>query len=194
MEIEKTALRLALRSKLAPPLPEANEAISARLTALDCWRNARTILTYNPLAAEVDLLPLLSKEDHRMWIFPKVDGDSLSLHSWAPDASWLTGPYGIREPDPEKWPTVGVETIDLSLIPALAFDRFGNRLGRGKGYYDRLLARSGFRALKIGIVTERFLLPGIPSEPHDIAMDLVVTESAVHITPGSRLDNCGERG
>jgi 5-formyltetrahydrofolate cyclo-ligase len=194
MEIEKKTLRLGIRKELAPPLQEEAQAIRRNLTSLDCWRNARTILAYHPLAAEIDLLSLLSEEDYRMWIFPKVDGDSLSLHRWVPDASWLTGPYGIREPDPERWPVVGVETIDLALIPALAFDRAGNRLGRGKGYYDRLLARSGFRALKIGIVTERFLLPGIPSEPHDIAMDLVVTESAVHVTPGSRLDNGGERG
>jgi 5-formyltetrahydrofolate cyclo-ligase len=86
------------------------------------------------------------------------------------------------------------EKVDLALIPALAFDREGNRLGRGKGYYDRLMGRPGFWALRIGIVTERFLMPGIPTEPHDIGMDLVVTESALHIGKGSRLDIVPEKG
>lgn len=194
MEIEKTALRLGIRRKLSPPLPEAVDAISTRLKGLDCWRNSRSILGYHPLASEVDLLPLLSAEGSRTWIFPRVDGDFLSLHRWSPDAAWLTGPFGIREPDPEDWPAADIKTVDLALIPALAFDRAGNRLGRGKGYYDRLLSCPGFRALKIGIVTERFLLPGIPTEPHDVGMDLVVTEAAVYFPEGSRLDNGAENG
>jgi 5-formyltetrahydrofolate cyclo-ligase len=194
MEIEKKTLRLAIREQLAPPSPEATAAIIARLLSLDCWRSARTILAYHPLAGEVDLLRLLAEENAKEWIFPRVDGDFLSLHRWTPDAPWLTGPFGIREPDPETWPVVGFEKVDLALIPALAFDREGNRLGRGKGYYDRLMGRPGFWALRIGIVTERFLMPGIPTEPHDIGMDLVVTESALHIGKGSRLDIVPEKG
>lgn len=101
--------------------------------------------------------------------------------------------FGIREPDPEQWPAADIQTIDLALIPGLAFDRSGNRLGRGKGFYDRLLGSPGFRALKIGIVTERFLLPEIPVEAHDIRMDLVLTESSLHCPETSGLDNGGER-
>jgi len=93
----------------------------------------------------------------------------------------MRGPFGINEPDPDQWPEVSVETVDLALVPGLAFDPCGNRLGRGKGYYDRLLGRSGFRALKIGIVPDRLVLPGIPTEEHDIRMDLVMTDSALHI-------------
>ena len=194
MEMEKKTLRLAIRKQQAPPHPAVAASIRSRLRNLACWSTARTILAYHPLPDEVDLLPLLREAETKVWIFPRVDGDSLTLHRWSPEARWLTGPFGIREPDPDGWPAVGVDTIDLALIPALAFDRAGNRLGRGKGYYDRFLGVAGFRALRIGIVTERFLLGGIPTEPHDIGMDLVVTESAVHPAEGSRLDNRAERG
>jgi 5-formyltetrahydrofolate cyclo-ligase len=194
MEMEKKTLRDGIRKELSFPGAEKASAIRMRLMALDCWRNARTILTYHPLQNEVDLLPLLDEESAKEWIFPRVDGESLSLHCWAPHAPWLKGAFDIREPDPQHWEEVDIETIDLALIPGLAFDRNGGRLGRGKGFYDRLLASEGFRALKIGIVTERFLLAGIPTESHDIGMDLVVTESAVHVIEGSRLDNGTESG
>ena len=192
--MEKKTLRDGIRKELIPPRLEEASAIRSKLVTLDCWRTARTIFTYHPLQNEVDLLPLLDKESTKEWIFPRVDGQSLSLHRWAPHAPWLKGAFDIREPDPEHWAEVGIETIDLALIPGLAFDRTGSRLGRGKGFYDRLLASEGFRALKIGIVTERFLLAEIPREPHDIGMDLVVTESALHVTEGSGLDNGAERG
>ncbi|NBZ95514.1 MAG: 5-formyltetrahydrofolate cyclo-ligase [Proteobacteria bacterium] len=194
MEMEKKTLRDGIRKERIPPRSEEASAIRMRLMALDCWRTARTIFAYHPLGDEVDLLPLLHEESAKDWIFPRVDGESLSLHRWAPHAPWLKGAFDIREPDPKHWEEVDIETIDLALIPGLAFDRNGGRLGRGKGFYDRLLASEGFRALKIGIVTERFLLAGIPRESHDIGMDLVVTESAVHVIEGSRLDNGTESG
>ena len=192
--MEKKTLRDGIRKELSFPGAEKGSAIRMRLMALDCWRNARTILTYHPLQNEVDLLPLLDEENAKEWIFPRVDGESLSLHCWAPHAPWLKGAFDIREPDPQHWVEVDIETIDLALIPGLAFDRNGGRLGRGKGFYDRLLASEGFRALKIGIITERFLLAGIPTESHDIGMDLVITESAIHVIEGSRLDNGTESG
>lgn len=180
MEIEKQTLRLRIRKELERFRPEEEAALQSRLLALNCWQAARTILTYHPLAEEVDLLPLLHQGRAKEWVFPRIEGNSLSLHRWHPEAPWLTGPFGIREPDPGVWPKVGIETIDLALVPGLAFDPAGNRLGRGKGFYDRLMGLCGFRALKVGVITERFLLPGIPTEPHDIRMDLVVTESSVH--------------
>lgn len=185
MEMEKKILRAGIRKELTAPHPEASAAIRFRLQSLDRWKTAQTILSYHPLTSETDLLPLLLMENSKKWIFPRIDGESLTLHRWTQEAIWRTGPFGILEPDPDQWPTVGHETIDLALIPALAFDRNGNRLGRGKGFYDRLLASSGFRALKIGIVTERFLLPQVPMELHDISMDLVVTESGIYFSTGS---------
>jgi 5-formyltetrahydrofolate cyclo-ligase len=197
MEMEKKSLRAGIRKELTAPHPEASAAIRSRLQSLDCWKTAQTILTYHPLTSEADLLPLLLKESSKEWIFPRIDGESLTLHRWTQEAIWRTGPFGILEPDPEEWPKVAHETIDLALIPALAFDRNGNRLGRGRGFYDRLLVSSGFRALKVGIVSERFLLPEIPTEIHDISMDLVVTESGIYFhedsSYGSELDKGPER-
>jgi 5-formyltetrahydrofolate cyclo-ligase len=185
MEMEKKTLRAGIRKELIAPHPEASSAIRSRLETLECWKTARTILTYHPLTSEANLLPLLQKETTKEWIFPRVEGESLTLHRWTEGAIWRRGHFEILEPDPEQWPTVSLEALDLALIPALAFDKTGNRLGRGKGFYDRLLASSAFRALKIGIATERFLLPEIPTEPHDITMDLVITESGIYFPSGS---------
>jgi 5-formyltetrahydrofolate cyclo-ligase len=194
MEIQKKTLRTEIRGAAVRPSAEASAAIRSSITSLGCWRSVRTVLTYHPLQDEVDLLPLIQEENAKEWIFPRMDGEALSLHGWSPGVPWAKGAFGIFEPDPEHWSQVDDEAVDLALIPGLAFDREGHRLGRGKGFYDRLLARSGFRALRIGIVTERFLLRKIPSEPHDLRMDLVVTESAVHTAQGSRLDKDAERG
>jgi 5-formyltetrahydrofolate cyclo-ligase len=193
LESEKQSLRAGIRKELAPPGTEAASAIRTRLMTLGCWNSARTIFSYHPLWNEVNLLPLLDEGGAKEWIFPRVDGETLSLHRWSPQAPWRKGPFDIREPDPSSWEEAGIGTIDLALVPGLAFDRNGGRLGRGMGFYDRLLSSAGFRALKIGIVTERFLLQAIPTEPHDIGMDLVVTEAAVHVTKGCMLDNGIER-
>lgn len=193
METEKKALRSAIRKEGARPGSEAAAAIRSRIKALACWHGVRTILAYHPLPGEVDLLPLIAEETGKTWVFPLVDGESLALHRWTPGAPWVTGSFGIREPDPEHWPLVTPGSIDLALIPGLAFDREGRRLGRGKGYFDRLLAHTGFRALKVGIVTERHLLGEIPAEPHDHEVDLVVTETAIHASEGSGLDKGMER-
>jgi 5-formyltetrahydrofolate cyclo-ligase len=197
MEIEKKTLRSAIRKELAPPGPETSLAIRTRLTALDCWRTARTIFSYHPLKDEVNLLPLLEEQRTKEWIFPRINGESLSLHRWTPDAPWLKGSFDIHEPDPAHWAEVDIETIDLVLIPGIAFDRSGGRLGRGKGFYDRLLSSQGFRAIKIGIVSELCLFQKIPTESHDIRMDLVITESGIYYPSSSPevsgLDNGTER-
>jgi len=193
MEIEKEILRIEIRKRLTVSEPETASVIRSKVMSLDCWGGARTIFAYHPLPTELDLLPMLDVERGKDWIFPRVSGESLSLHLWSPGACWRKGAFGILEPDPMHWPEVGVEAIDVALIPGMAFDRNGKRLGRGRGFYDRLLASPVFRALKVGITTDRFLLDEIPIEAHDIPMDLVVTESGIVQYEGSRLDNGFER-
>ena len=82
------------------------------------------------------------------------------------------GPFKVREPVAEC-PVVPMNRLDLALVPGLGFDARGGRVGRGKGHYDRLLA--GFTGLKIGVAFDCQIVPEIPREPHDIALDAVVT-------------------
>lgn len=85
------------------------------------------------------------------------------------------GSFQIEEPTGND--LTDVDDIELMVIPAVAFDRKGNRLGRGKGFYDRLLKTS--RATKIGVGYEFQLLDSIPCEPHDVAMDMVITQKTL---------------
>lgn len=90
------------------------------------------------------------------------------------------GRWGILEPRREAIRPVPPENIDVWLVPGLAFDPRGNRLGRGIGHFDRLLC--GARGVKIGLAYDFQLIEEVPSEPHDVRMDFIVTET--------RIENC----
>jgi 5-formyltetrahydrofolate cyclo-ligase len=90
------------------------------------------------------------------------------------DRSLILRRNRIREPLPEC-PVVPPSEIDLILIPGLAFDRTGRRLGRGGGFYDRFLADPGLRATRCGVLFDCQLLPEIPADPHDIRVDFLAT-------------------
>ena len=131
----------------------------------------------------------------------EIDTASLVLHAWeagkrvlAPRISWeqrrmlpteirsLTddisrSPLGVREP--VSGPPIPVADIDLVLVPGLGFDRFGNRLGRGRGFYDRFLVHRDFRGVACGLaLAEQFVDP-LPAGPHDRSVGLLVTDEQV---------------
>ncbi|MCA9774770.1 MAG: 5-formyltetrahydrofolate cyclo-ligase, partial [Myxococcales bacterium] len=84
--------------------------------------------------------------------------------------------HGILEPDGGR-PEAPVSAMDLIVVPGLGFDPEGGRLGWGAGYYDRVLARRGARAVTIGLAYESQILPALPRDAHDVAMDVVATEA-----------------
>jgi len=147
------------------------EAVSRWLVA---HPEIRTISTFAALPGEPDLLPLLAEFPDRQWIFPRVENEWLRLHPVA-DASndLLPGAFGIREPSPAL-PVVAVSEIDAFLCPGLAFDQTGGRLGRGRGFYDRLLAQARPGARKLGIAFPFQLVANTFPEPHDIRMDQIL--------------------
>ena len=85
--------------------------------------------------------------------------------------------WGIPEPLPEYCPLVDPAQIDLVLVPGVAFDRWGNRLGYGAGFYDRLFQRLPPSALRVACVHDALLVDRVPAEPHDAPVDLLLTES-----------------
>ena len=106
--------------------------------------------------------------------FPRVSGKgSLSLH-FALLEELLPGSFGIPEPDTDL-PLVAIADIDVMLIPGVAFDVRGNRLGYGKGFYDRLLSSTAGLPLLVGISFDETLYDELPAETHDIKMDYIVT-------------------
>ena len=106
-------------------------------------------------------------------VVPRVEGDIMRFYDYSPDRM-QTGAFGIEEPIGDD--EVSAEEIDLIIVPARAFTRTGERLGRGGGFYDKYMSLNGFRAYKIGIAYSVQIFDTLPCDTHDIRVDEVVTE------------------
>jgi len=147
---------------------------TAQLLTLPQWQRASSILLYAPLPGEPNLLGLLEKFLKKRFFFPRIEEKKLYLYEWSPGAAWFSGSYGLQEPDPYKWSEVSIEEVDLAVVPGLAFDQAGGRLGRGGGFYDRLLSDPAWRGFKVGTAWSWQMVSSVPREPHDVLMDVVV--------------------
>ena len=186
MSEAKTALRaaqVARRDGLKPELrAAATAAIVARVRSLPAWQRARGVLSYMAFGSELDLDALHREllQQGRLLVAPRVpaQGRALELRQVV-DLTQDLAPsrWGIPEPLPERCPLVDPTQIDLVLVPGVAFDRTGNRLGYGAGFYDRLFQRLLPSALRVACVQEALLVDRVPAEPHDAPVDLLVTES-----------------
>jgi len=137
-----------------------------------------SVALFAPIGSEIDTSPLASRlQDRNIALaYPRVRKDSLRLafHRVTDPSELEPGSFGIPEPHPDA-PIIPLATIELMVIPGLAFDPRGQRLGWGKGYYDVTLAEAT-RALKVGLAFECQVLPDVPSEWNDVPMDIIVTE------------------
>lgn len=159
-------MRQALRSHAADAAP-----VRAALEDWLCARPAlRTIAVYSALPGEVDLSSVFTRLPQIAWVFPKIIGRHLTFHA---GTCLLPGAHGILEPHADT-PEIPLEKIDAFICPGLAFDPNGHRLGRGRGFYDRLLAQARPDVLKIGICFPFQIVPDTFAEPHDIRMDAVI--------------------
>ncbi len=173
---DKQLLRQEMKRRklaIAPTLRSAwSRQIGQAIEALPGFANAQHILLYHALPDEVCTIDMLNRWcDHKQLYLPLVDGAELIIKPYTPD-HLRQGAFGIWEPANAE--AVDPTTLDWIIVPGVAFDRQLNRLGRGKGYYDRLLAHSS--ACKIAIAYELQVCDNIPTEPHDIPMDILVTE------------------
>lgn len=152
-------------------------SVFERLEHTAAFQLAERILMYHSLPDELETREFLHKwKGRKKFFLPRVNGVNLELLPY--DESRLEiGSFHIEEPTGTD--TYPVEDIEVIVVPGVAFDRKGRRLGRGKGFYDRLLATA--KATKIGVGYNFQLVDEIPSEPHDVAMDMVITESATII-------------
>ena len=155
----------------------SSRKIAENLSKLGAFRSAQTVSLYLAIGNEVDLeaLSALCWAQGKQVVIPvfNTETNGYELAEWNPETLLATGKYGIREPrDPMTMP---LETVDFMAVPGLAFDRHGNRLGRGGGHYDRLMA--GFEGFSAGAAYGFQIVDAIPVDPHDIPLDAVVTES-----------------
>ncbi|MDE6697347.1 MAG: 5-formyltetrahydrofolate cyclo-ligase [Muribaculaceae bacterium] len=153
----------------------AAEEVFSQLENTAAFIMAENILMYHSLPDELSTIKFLRKwHDRKRFFLPRVNGVNLDILPYEESRLEL-GSFHIEEPTGDN--LADVDDIELMIIPAVAFDRKGNRLGRGKGFYDRLLATS--KATKIGVGYEFQLLDSIPSEPHDVAMDMIITQKTL---------------
>ena len=152
----------------------------SRLEQLPLFLAAEKVLLYHALPDELQTAPLLEKwEKSRQLFLPVVQGENLLIKPYRRGETTI-GRFAITEPAGEA--TLPPHGIELAIIPGVAYGFNGARLGRGKGFYDRLLEQLSCPC--IGICFEQQLYPEIPVEPHDRPMDLIVTpERVVYCKP-----------
>ena len=181
---DKVTLRRRLRAHRAAVPAELrtawSAAIAARVQGLEEWRRAEAVqLFIGALPGEVETWRLAAAclAAGKTLLCPRVAGDQLELRRvYAPD-QLERGAFGLWEPDPQRASRVAAERVDLFLLPGLAFDRRGGRLGMGRGFYDRLLR--DLDAPRIGLAYELQLLEATPVDARDARMHKVVTELQV---------------
>ena len=167
-----------LREELAARDPDAGESLAARFPMKLLERYGPMVSAYWPIGSEIDPLPLirrLKNEGDADICLPRVEADGrMTFRSWAPGNALEDRPFGLREPPAD----VATVTPTLVLTPLLAFDRQGNRLGYGKGHYDRALAdlRAQGRVFVCGLAHFGQEVEAVPAEDHDIGLDWVMTE------------------
>ena len=148
-----------------------SDRILAKLEQHPDFVNAEKVMLYNALPDEVQTLNFLEKWHLRKKIIlPTVVGDDIVPVEYGKDTAFAMGDFNILEPQNEPY----TGDFDLIVVPGVAFDRKGNRLGRGKGYYDRFLSQH-LEVKRIGICFDFQLVEEVPSEPFDIRMDEVIT-------------------
>jgi len=177
----KTELRAKIRAMLEKisPAVRAVESIELCERLKAQMSSARMILFFAPLPDELDVWPLLAESlaAGKTVALPFFDAAKKTYGARRLtnlQAEIIAGQFGVREPA-SSCVEIPLENFDLVLVPGMAFDSRGNRLGRGRGFYDRLLEKAG--GIKCGVCHDFQLLEKIPAEPHDARVNFIFTPS-----------------
>ena len=181
LNFQKAALRKQIRGILQKISPAARGMMSAqirdRLKEQAVWKNAGSILFFAPASNEVDVWPLLEEAINagKTAALPRFDSaDQSYVACRVQDLrnEIVTGEFGIREPA-AKCAEIPLSKFDLVLVPGVAFDLRGHRLGRGRGFYDRLLAET--RGVKCGVAFDEQLASEVPAGMLDVQVNFILT-------------------
>ncbi|MDR2738949.1 MAG: 5-formyltetrahydrofolate cyclo-ligase [Treponema sp.] len=199
MTSPKQELRRTLRKQLAEFPPELFQSEGNRaakfMAGFPAWENASTVLLFLSAPGEIETAPLLNlafKQGKKVFL-PKVEGEAARFFRITSAAGpWQTGAFGIREPLiagpelPEEFPSRSewTENPVPMVVPGMAFDRQGNRIGHGKGYYDRFFAKlEGLRipCVKVALCLEQQMIKRVPTESWDKKMDAICTGAGLFV-------------
>jgi 5-formyltetrahydrofolate cyclo-ligase len=169
-----------LRKQGSQERQDKSHRIAEQLFALPAFQKANTVLFYASMPGEVETfamitraiqlkkrvaLPVILRDQRNM--IPTLTDSIEDLHS---------GPYNIRQPRLDASKSLDVHTLDAVIVPGLAFDKANNRLGRGAGYYDRFLSGLPQTTAKIGIAFDFQMVDCLPTEEHDVPLDLIIAK------------------
>ena len=173
-QIRRQLTQLRIQLSESGSLPKQSQAIIGKLECHPLFQQAQRVLLFHSLSDEVNTHELIERyKDKKTLILPSVAGDELELHIYDAEARTKQGAFNITESCGPLLQPSEYATIDLAIIPGVAFDREGNRLGRGKGYYDRLLPQLVCHT--IGLCYPCQLIDAVPHEQHDIKVKEVLT-------------------
>jgi len=155
---------------------QASLKICEHLKNWDVFQESKTILTYMPMRSEIDLTPLLEQYPSKNWAIPRILPKGQMIFRAHDPSKLILHTYGMWEPTSDCR-AIPPEDIQLVLVPGLAFDREGWRLGYGGGYYDRFLSQHPGRF--VGVTVHALLIDQVPHAVHDIPMAFVFTEKGL---------------
>ena len=192
--MQKTQIRLNMKTLLAnlhgPVRHERSLRACQHLASTKEFKAAQTVMIFlsTPTEIETSTLALKAWEEGKSIAVPRVDWETekmVPVEITSLDTGLQTVKFGLKEPLEGK--VVPLDFIDLVVIPGMAFDRRGYRVGRGRGFYDRFLAEKDFAGVRCGLCFHEQLLREVPAEGHDVPMDVVVTDAeVVHFSRSGR--------
>ncbi len=166
-----------MRNKLnSQEVAKRSKTIQGFVVNTEEFQHAKVVGAYFAIGSEVltELIIGRAKRLGKKIALPRVEEDKITFYELSSTKSLIKGRFGIMEPPPyEK-----MSKIDLLIVPGIAFDKKGNRLGYGKGFYDRLL--SGKRTFSIGLAYSFQLLENLPHDKYDKRLDAIASEDGVH--------------
>ncbi|WP_139491905.1 5-formyltetrahydrofolate cyclo-ligase [Brevibacillus dissolubilis] len=162
---------------------ERSEKAARQLLMLPELAEAKHIMLFYPFRDEIDTRSLLEKwraQGRQVWLPLTIPSEHLIIpYVYDGEHTLRTGAYGISEPDPERAAPADLSLLDAVIVPGVAFDQTGGRLGYGGGYYDRFFEKIENRVHRIGYGFSVQITENVPAEPHDRRMHLIVTDQDV---------------
>lgn len=151
-----------------------SEEVFSVLEITGVFHDAQNICIYNSMPDEVSTKEFINRWcGQKKFYLPVIENDRIVLRQLKEDTNFIKSKIGVYEPQGENF--TDCEKLDLIIVPGVAFDRKGNRLGRGKGYYDGFLKQ--IKATKVGVCFDFQLKDDIPHDERDIKMDMIVSEN-----------------
>jgi 5-formyltetrahydrofolate cyclo-ligase len=189
---EISAAKIQIREDIANTISalsesEINEktaAVESRLFAFANFLESKIALLYISQNLEVGTDSIIQKtySHSKIVVLPAFDPETHQMKLMKVDAfgqDLIPGPRGVLEPDPVKCKVVPMDRIDIAIMPGLAFDEKGGRIGLGTGYYDRLIPRLDITTRKVALTFEEQIIPQVPMESHDKYVDIIITDKRI---------------